>query len=327
MKVLVTGGAGYIGSHTAQCLREGGHEVVVYDNLSSGFRQAALGGELVVGDLRDEQVLSRVFDDHAFDAVMHFAAFIFSGESVEQPLGYYDNNLVGLLKLMYQCRRRRVPYFVFSSSAAVYAPGSGAITEDAPIGPSSPYGWSKAVGERIVLDEQRAGDIKCAVLRYYNAAGADPRGRLGESCAPHHLIKVASQAALGVTDGMTIYGADYDTPDGTCVRDYVHVSDLARVHVDALAYLSERDEPLLLNCGYGRGYSVREIIATVHGVTGVDFPVREGARRPGDVPALVADNRRLRLVLEWTPAYDDIELIVRSAWEWEKKLQQGAWKD
>ena len=318
MKVLVTGGTGYIGSHVSQRLRETGCDVVIYDNLSNSFEQAALGGRLVVGDLADERSLSQTFDDHEFDAVMHFAASIYAGESVDQPLAYYDNNLTGLLRLLHQCRRRGVRYFVFSSTAAVYAPTTGAITEEMPLAPPNPYGWSKRMGEQILLDEQRVGSIRAAVLRYYNAAGADPEGRIGPSGEAKHLIKVALQAALGVTDGMTIYGTDYDTSDGTCIRDYIHVSDLAQIHADALAYLSKNNSPLVLNCGYGHGYSVREIIATVKRVTGVDFSVHEGARRAGDASTLVADNRRLRSVLGWTPAYDDIEAIVRDAWGWEK---------
>ncbi len=323
MKVLVTGGAGYIGSHTAQKLRDAGCAVVIYDNLSNGFRRAALGGELIVADLADEQALSRAFDDHGFDAVVHFAAFIYSDESVARPLAYYRNNVGGLLHVLRECRRCGVAHFVFSSSAMVYAPTAAATAEDAPVHPANPYGWSKMMGERILLDEQRAGGMNCAVLRYYTAAGADPHGRLGPSGPARHLIKVAVQAAVGVIDGVTIYGADYDTPDGTCVRDYIHVDDLAQIHAAALARLAERDAPLLLNCGYGRGYSVREIVAAVKRVTGADFPVHEGPRRAGDVPLLVADNRRLRAALDWRSSHDDIDAIVRTAWEWEKKLQGG----
>ncbi len=322
MKVLVTGGAGYIGSHAAQKLREAGCETVVYDNLSNGSERAVLGGELIVADVADEQALSGAFDRHGFDAVMHFAASIYADESVARPLAYYTNNVGGLLHVLRECRRCGVSYFVFSSSAAVYASAAVATSEDAPLHPSNPYGWSKLFGEQILLDEQRVGGMKCAVLRYYNAAGADPQGRLGPSGAARHLIKVAAQAAVGAIDGMTIYGTDYDTPDGTCVRDYIHVDDLARIHVDALAGLAGRDEPLLLNCGYGRGCSVREIVAAVRRVSGADFPVREGPRRAGDVPSLVADNRRLRRALDWRPAHDDIDAIVRSAWEWEQRLQE-----
>lgn len=325
MKILVTGGAGYIGSHTAQKLRDVGHEVIIYDNLSNGFRQAVLDSELIVADLVDEITLARAFDSHGFDAVMHFAASIYSDESVAQPLTYYTNNLNGLLCLLRQCRRCAVPYFVFSSSAAVYAPSATKIVEDTPLEPSSPYGWSKAMGERILCDEQRTREMGCAILRYYNVAGADPNGRLGASGPARHLIRVALQAAVGAANGVTIYGTDYDTPDGTCVRDYIHVDDLARIHADALAHISERGGLLLINCGYGRGYSVREIVSTVQRLTGVDFPVREGRRRPGDPPMLVADNRRLRSVLKWAPDYDDIEAIVYGAWEWEKKLRAGIW--
>ncbi len=327
MKTLVTGGAGYIGSHAVHELRLAGHEVVVYDNLSNGFRQATLGAELVVADLDDQQALSDTFDRWGFDAVMHFAASVYSDESVEQPLAYYANNVGGLLHLLRQCRRCAVPYFMFSSSAAVYALAAAATSEDARLLPSNPYGWSKMMSEQILLDEQHAGGVQCVVLRYYNAAGADPGGQLGPSGPARHLIKVAVQAAAGIVDGITINGTDYDTPDGTCVRDYIHVSDLARIHAEALELLAGRDEPLLLNCGYGHGYSVREIIAMVKDVTGVDFPVREGGRRAGDVPSLVADNQCLRSVLDWRPSHDDIKEIVNSAWEWERKLQAGILRD
>ena len=326
MKVLVTGGAGYIGSHVAQALRDAGHQVVIYDNLSSGRRQAALGGVLVVADLHDEQALAGVFDEYGFDAVMHFAASIFVEESVSHPLAYYHNNVAGLLALLRECRRCAVAYAVFSSSAAVYAPSDKPTSEDAPCKPSNPYGWSKAMSEQILLDDHRAGGANYAVLRYYNAAGADLDGRLGPSGPAQHLIKVAVRAANG-GDGMTINGTDYDTPDGTCIRDYVHVADLARIHVAALEHLAAGGDPLLLNCGYGRGYSVREVIAACKRVTGVDFSVREGARRAGDVPFLVADTRRLCSVLNFTPGYDDIGLTVRTAWEWEQKLQEGVWRD
>ena len=327
MNVLVTGGAGYIGSHAAQKLREAGHDVVIYDNLSNGFKQAALGGELIVADVNDEPALSRAFDRRRFDAVMHFAASIYTDESIEKPLEYYANNVAGLLQLLHQCRRCNVARFVFSSSAAVYASSDRPLSEDAPLGAISPYGWSKQMGEQILLDLQRAGEIRCAILRYYNAAGADAQGRLGESGVAHHLIKVASQAAVGARDGMTIYGTDYDTPDGTCVRDYIHVDDLAQIHLDALERLVEQDDALLLNCGYGHGYSVKEVVAAVKRVTGVDFAVHEGPRRTGDSATLVADDCHLRATLGWEPAHDDLDAIVRSAYRWERKLQAGAWRE
>ena len=321
MKVLVTGGAGYIGSHTAQKLRELNYDVVIYDNLSNGFESSALGGELIVADLNDKQALSDTFNRHHFDAVMHFAASIYSDESVAKPLEYYSNNITSLLSVLRECQRCGVRYFVFSSSASVYKLTTEAVSEDMPLQPLSPYGWSKMMGEQILFDEQKARDLKCANLRYFNAAGADAKGRLGNSGAARHLIKVSLQAALGVIDGITIYGTDYDTPDGTCIRDYIHVDDLAQIHADALEYLYKQDESLLLNCGYGHGYSVKEIIAAVKQVTGVDFVVREGERRLGDPLFLVANNKHLRSALRWTPAYDNIETIVSNAWEWEKKLQ------
>ena len=326
MKVLVTGGAGYIGSHVAHKLRGAGHRVVIYDNLSNGFKQAALGGELIVADVADEQSLAQAFERHRFDAVMHFAASVYAEESVAEPLAYYGNNVVSLLALLRQCRRFSVKYFVFSSSAMVYATATAPITEDTVRKPPNPYGWSKMMGEQILFDEHCAGNMNYAVLRYYNAAGADPDGLLGCAGAARHLFKVAVQAALD--DGtVTVYGSDYETPDGTGLRDYVHVDDLARIHGDALEHLAAAGESLVLNCGYGHGYSVREVIAAVKRVTGVDFPVCEGDRRPGDVPFLVADVRRLRSVLGFTPAYDDLGLIARSAWEWEQRLHAGIWRD
>ena len=324
MKVLVAGGAGYIGSHVAQRLRETGHRVVVYDNLSNGDEAAVPDGELVVADVRDEAALEETFDRHEIDAVMNFAGSIYTDESIARPLDYYANNLGSLIALVRQCRRHGVSYFVFSSTATVYALLDRPAVETDALQPISPYGWSKMMGERILFDEQDAGDMQCAVLRYYNAAGADPRARLGNSGPAKHLIKMALQAAMGSIDGLTVYGTDYATHDGTCIRDYIHVSDLAQIHVDALAFVSARNRSLVLNCGYGHGYSVKEIIDVVRRITGVGFSVREGERRHGDSPFLVAGNRRLRSTLNWTPAYDDIEVIVRHAWEWEKKLQAGA---
>ncbi len=323
MKVLVAGGAGYIGSHVAQRLRETGHQVVVYDNLSHGKEAAVLGGELVVADLRDEAVLADTFRRHAIDAVMNFAGSIYTDESIARPLDYYGNNLVSLISLLRQCQRHEVLYFVFSSTATVYTLLDRPATETDALQPISPYGWSKMMGERILFDEQNASGMQCAVLRYYNAAGADPQARLGNSGVAKHLIKMALQVAMGRIDGLTVYGTDYATRDGTCIRDYIHVSDLAQIHVDALAFISTRNQPLVLNCGYGHGYSVKEIIDVVKRVTGVDFPIRESERRQGDSPFLVAGNQRLCSTLDWVPAYDDIEVIVRHAWEWERKLQAG----
>ena len=324
MKVLVAGGAGYIGSHVAQRLRETSHQVVVYDNLSNGDEAAVAGGELVVADLQDKAALEDTFKRYGIDAVMNFAGSIYTDESIAKPLDYYDNNLGGLIALLRQCKRCGVSYFVFSSTATVYTLLDRPAVETDALQPISPYGWSKMMGERILFDEQDAGDMTCAVLRYYNAAGADPRARLGNAGLAKHLVKMALQAAMGLIDGITVYGTDYATRDGTCVRDYIHVSDLAQIHVDALTFISARNQPLLLNCGYGHGYSVKEVIDVVKCVTGADFPIQEGERRHGDSPFLVAGNQRLRSTLNWTPAYDDIEVIVRHAWEWEKKLQAGS---
>ena len=324
MKILVTGGAGYIGSHVVQLLGEQKrHDVIVYDNLSTGRRESVLYGKLVVGDLGDETALTRLFDEHDFDAVIHFAASISAIEAAAQPLLYYKNNTCNTVDLIRQCRRRAVRYFVFSSTAAVYRPtASESISEDGEIGPLSPYGWSKLMSERVLMDAAEVCGMRYVILRYFNAAGADPGLRIGQvGKSAQHLIKVACQAAVGLRDGVDVYGSDYDTPDGSRIRDYIHVTDLADVHLKALAALEADEDRLTLNCGYGHGYSVKEILAETQRVTGVQFPIREAARRPVDAPQLVADNTRLKRKLNWQPRFDDVSTIIRTAWEWERKLR------
>lgn len=323
MKVLVTGGAGYIGSHVALHLSEAGHQTIVYDNLSTGHRSAVLTGELVVGDLADESKLAALFETERFDAVMHFAGSIIAPESVAEPLKYYANNTANSLHLLQCCARFGVGRLVFSSSAAVYGiPPSLPIDEDADLAPINPYGASKLMTERMIQDHGAASDMRYAILRYFNVAGADPQGRLGQA-TPNatHLIKVACQAAIGLRPGVVIYGTNYPTPDGTGVRDYIHVSDLAAAHVMALEHLATSDGPLVLNCGYGRGVSVREVVDCVERVSGRPLNVTEGPRRPGDPPALVAANRRICETLGWRPRFDDLACIVRSALEWEDKVR------
>jgi UDP-glucose 4-epimerase len=321
--VLVTGGAGYIGSHTARRLVEAGRAVVVLDNLYSGHPWAVpAGAEFVRGDIADAELLRRLFDERGIGAVVHFAAHVEVPESVADPLKYYRNNVAGSLRLIEACLAGGVERFVFSSSAAVYGvPDRLPVGEDAPVSPINPYGWSKAMTERMLVDVSASRDPSplCHVaLRYFNVAGASLDGVLGQA-TPNatHLIKVACEAACGRRDAVRVFGADYPTQDGTGVRDYVHVLDLAEAHVAALDHLDAGGASQVLNCGYGRGYSVLEVIETVRRISGVDFPVVQAPRRPGDPPALVADATRIRGVLGWAPRHDDLEQICRSAYLWE----------
>lgn len=326
MKLLVTGGAGYIGSHVTRQLREAGHDAVVLDNLSTGRPWAALGAELVVGDLADAALLDTLFGRFRFDGVLHFAASVRVDESVALPLVYYRNNVANMVQLLECVTRYGVPYFVFSSSASVYGnPAAERIGETAPLSPINPYGATKVMGERLLADVAAADvGFRYVSLRYFNVAGADVLARIGQA-NPHatHLVKVACQAAAGIRKEVEIFGTDYPTTDGTCVRDYIHVEDLARAHLDALTYLVRGGRPEVLNCGYGRGYSVREVLATACEVTRVNFPVREGPRRPGDPPHLVAACERIGEVLGWRPRYDDLATIIAHAWAWERALAGG----
>ena len=323
MRVLVTGGAGYIGSHVVLQLGQAGHEVVVYDNLSTGNRDAVLAGRLVEGELSDRAALSAVFEAEKFDAVMHFAAHIVVPESVSDPLKYYGNNTRNTLGLLETCDAHGVDKIVFSSTAAVYGiPEESAVAETASLLPINPYGASKLMSERMICDLSAASALRYVILRYFNVAGADPEGRIGQSTPDAtHLIKVASEAAVGARPGLTVFGTDYPTADGTCIRDYIHVEDLARAHVDALDYLAGGGAPGIMNCGYGHGSSVLEVIEAVKRVSGVDFPVTLDERRPGDPPALTAESGLIREVLGWTPRHDDLDFIVHTALEWERKRQ------
>lgn len=324
MTVLVTGGAGYIGSHMVLELLDAGEKPVVLDDLSTGFRWAAPEGvALVVGDIGDEDLVTETIARHDVTDIIHFAAKIIVPESVADPLGYYLNNTAKARTLLATAVGCDVTRFIFSSTAAVYGdPTQNPVTEDEPLKPVSPYGRSKLMVEWMLEDVARAHDLTYVVLRYFNVAGADPSGRSGQS-TPNatHLIKVAAQTALGQRDKMQLFGTDYPTPDGTCVRDYIQVSDLVRAHRDALRHLREGGASLTCNCGYGRGFSVLEVIETVKRVSGVDFPVEIVARRPGDPAAIVAGNERIKSVLGWTPEHDDLEEIVRQALEWEKGLR------
>lgn len=322
-KVLVTGGAGYIGSHVVRQLGEAGYDVVVYDNLSSGHAWAVTHGELVVGDLADTEALNALFAQHQFDAVLHFAAHIVVPESVADPLKYYSNNTRNTLNLLGVMNRHGVSRMVFSSTAAVYGmPEQTVLTEDLPLAPINPYGASKMMSERMIMDLANASDLNYVILRYFNVAGADPQTRLGQATPEAtHLIKVACECATGARKGMQIFGTDYDTRDGTCVRDYIHVEDLASAHVRALEYMNRGGDSQVLNCGYGRGFTVREVIDVVQRLSGVAFPVSETERRAGDPEALMADNSRIRRTLDWEPAYDDLDTIVQTALDWERHWQ------
>jgi len=323
-KILVTGGAGYIGSHTTLALAEAGYEVVVYDNLSTGKAEAVLPpARLVVGDLADTGKLGRLMQDEKFSGVLHFAGSIVVPESVENPLKYYLNNTNNTTELIRLAVQNNIPRFIFSSTAAVYGmPDTPAVTEDSPTNPINPYGRTKLMSEWVIEDTAAAHPgFTFVILRYFNVAGADPEGRIGQ-CTPDatHLIKVASQAALGRRDALHIFGTDYPTPDGTCIRDYIHVADLAGAHVLSLRHLEAGSPSSIFNCGYGHGYSVREIAAAVKEASGVDFPVIESPRRAGDPPALISDPTRIRSVMDWKPDHDDIHAIALSAYRWEMGL-------
>lgn len=321
-RVLVTGGAGYIGSHVVKALGERGYKVVTFDNLSAGHRWAVLYGELIEGDLLDESRLSEVLSAGRFDAVMHFAAHIAVPESVAQPLKYYTNNITGTLNLLAAMQKHGLHRLIYSSSAAVYGiPEVIPVPEEAPLAPINPYGHTKAMAEQVLRDLAQAGELSYTALRYFNVAGADPAGRIGEGkdWAPH-LITVSVRAALGRRpQGVQVFGTDYSTPDGTGIRDYIHVDDLAAAHVLCLEHLLATGESEVYNCGYGRGHSVLEVINTVREVAGVDFPVEFAGRRAGDPPALVADNRKIRERLGWQPRFDDLRRIIETAWQWEKR--------
>lgn len=323
MKLLVTGGAGYIGSHMVRTLGEKGHDVVVYDNLSTGHRDSVLYGRLVVGDTSDAAALNALLRAEAFDAVAHFAASIVVQESVADPIKYYRNNFANTLNLLDVCVGNGIDKFIFSSTAAVYGiPSEDPVREEAPMRPINPYGSSKAMVEQALKDISRISGLRYVSLRYFNVAGADPLGRIGQRYKdPTHLITLSLKTALGARDHLDIFGTDYDTPDGTCIRDYIHVDDLISAHSLALDHLASGGGSNIYNCGYGFGYSVKEVVREVKKVAGVDFKVVETGRREGDPPSLVADSSLIKRELGWSPVHNDLEFIIKTAWEWEKKLQ------
>ncbi|MDB5511666.1 MAG: galE [Enterovirga sp.] len=323
MAVLVTGGAGYIGGHMALALADRGEEVVVLDNLSTGFDWAVpSGAALVVGDMGDTELVARTIREHKIEAIAHFAAKIVVPESVSDPLGYYLNNTAKSRNLIETAVRCGVGQMIFSSTAAVYGETSSEpVGEDIPKNPVSPYGRSKLMTEWMLEDASRAHDLRYVALRYFNVAGADPKGRIGQSTpAATHLIKVAAQAALGQRQQLEVFGTDYPTRDGSCLRDYIQVSDLANAHLVALDHLRRGGDSLTLNCGYGRGYSVLEVIEVMKRVSGVDFPVKLSPRRPGDPAAIIAKADRIRAELGWVPQHDDLDAIVAQALAWERHL-------
>jgi len=323
MALLVTGGAGYIGSQMVHELVDAGEHVVVLDDLSTGFRWAVPeGAPLVIGETGDQALVARLIRDHQVDSIIHFAASIVVPDSVRDPLGYYRNNTVNSRALIESAVRNGIRHFVFSSTAAVYGnPAAVPIGEDAPTLPISPYGWSKLMTEIMLRDASRAHRMGHVILRYFNVAGADPQGRTGQSsAAATHLIKVAAETALGLRPKLEISGTHYPTTDGTCIRDYIHVSDLADAHKLALHYLRSGGTPLTLNCGYGHGFSVREVIETVKRVSAIDFKVEHAPRREGDPARIVAASERIRDALGWDPRYDDLPTIVAHALAWERQL-------
>ncbi|WP_022851589.1 UDP-glucose 4-epimerase GalE [Limisalsivibrio acetivorans] len=322
MKVFVSGGAGYIGSHVVKQLGEAGHDILVYDNLSTGHRSSVLYGELVEGDLADMDKLNRVMGDFTPDAVMHFAASIRVDESVRDPLKYFTNNTRNSINLLGAMKECGVDKFIFSSTAAVYGqPENNPITEDEPLAPINPYGTSKMLVEKVLEESTEASGIRFVSLRYFNVAGADPDGKLGlRTENASHLIVRLVKAAKGEIERMSIFGTDYPTEDGTCVRDYIHVADLASAHLDAMAYLDDGGSSDVFNLGYGKGYSVRQVIDSGYSVLGDCFETVEGERREGDPAALVADSSKARKVLGWVPKHDSLDKIISTAWEWEKSL-------
>ncbi|MGE0232125.1 MAG: UDP-glucose 4-epimerase GalE [Flavobacteriaceae bacterium] len=325
MAILVTGGAGYIGSHMVLALADAGQKVVVVDNLSTGVKENVDDrAELITADAGDQPLMEALMRRRGIEAVIHFAGSIVVPDSIADPLGYYRNNTVTSRALIEAAVRSGVKHFIFSSTAAVYGmPDVNPVVETAPTRPISPYGTSKLMTEMMLADAAFAHELTYVALRYFNVAGADPEGRTGQSTPQAtHLIKVACQAALGQRPALSLFGTDYDTPDGTCVRDYIHVSDLADAHLLALAHLTGGGASGIFNCGYGHGYSVREVIGAVKRVSGVDFPVHEEARRPGDPASLVAGAGRIRETLGWKPQHDNLDEIVRHAFSWERHVTE-----
>lgn len=320
-QILVTGGCGYIGSHVCAQLSQAGYKPLVLDDLSTGSEEALLHGEkLVKGDFGDRELIQKIFREHKIKTIFHFAASIVVEDSVKEPLRYYENNSIKFFTLLEEAKRFGIQQFVLSSTAAVYGMQSSdaPVKETCPLNPLSPYGRSKVFDEWLLEDLSKVSSLNFVTLRYFNVAGAGAEGRLGQRAKGTHLIKVACEAALKRRDSLTVFGTDYKTRDGTCVRDYIHVEDLASAHIAALKYLEAGGKSKTLNCGYSHGFSVKEVLEAFQSSVGVSFPIEEGDRRPGDAPYLVADSEEIFKTLDWKVNFDDLPQILKSAWEWEK---------
>jgi UDP-glucose 4-epimerase len=326
-KVLVTGGAGYIGSHVVRHLGEAGYDVTVYDNCSTGSADSILYGELILGDLADTERLYQVCSQNQFSAVLHFAASLIVPESVARPLDYYSNNTRNTLNLLQCCSLTGISKIIFSSTAAVYGePEKVPVTESTPTNPINPYGRSKLMSEWLIQDYAAVSDLNYVILRYFNVAGAEPNGKLGQiSPNATHLIKVACDAVLKRRPEIKIFGTDFHTPDGTAIRDYIHVEDLASAHLDALHYLEKGNQSEIFNCGYGQGYSVREVVERVKAISETNFPVIETKRRLGDPACVMAESNKIRKMLKWQPKYNNLDTIIATnlAWEMQKEAKQN----
>lgn len=323
MTILVTGGAGYIGSHVVSLLGEAGEDIIILDNLSTGKKENVLFGKLVVGDLNDQKIIDEIFSTNKIEAVIHFAGSIVVPESVTNPTLYYHNNTVHSFNLIKTCLKFGTKKFIFSSTAAVYGmPAGGVASEETPTMPINPYGRSKLMTEWMLEDTSNAHDFSYVALRYFNVAGASKTGKIGQSTPKAtHLLKTAAEVVAKKRAGMMIFGEDYNTPDGTCIRDYIHVDDLAQAHLDALTYLSSNKQSQVLNCGYGHGFSVKEVLNEVEKYTGEKLNVEMAQRRAGDAESLISKANKIKTTLNWSPKYDDLAYIVKTAIEWEKKLK------